>query len=173
MPTSDDWRGIGDWDDMDVPVDPKERAELRAIQRRRDNRPSAPRQQHNEWPEPEVALMVQLWQEGKTAAEISRQLGTRSRSSVLGRLNRMGLRRDDLTNTQTQRQSSQVRATFKPRRGRKVQQSIGSGKGRIADDRRRRPVETAEVLTFAPAAPVLIEDFDDVSLFDLHALLAA
>lgn len=169
MESLTDWRGIGDWDDMDVPVDPKERAELKAIARRRAARPEKARSQPNEWPPQEVALMVELWQEGKTAAEISRALGTRSRSSVLGRLNRMGLRRDDLTNVQTLRQSSQVRATFKPRRGRKVQQSIGTGKGRIADDRRR----SGEVLSFAPVAPVLIEDFDDVSLCDLHSLLAA
>lgn len=164
-----DWRGIGDWDDMDVPVDPKERAELKAIARRKAARGEKARAQPNEWPPQEVAVLVDLWREGKTAAEISRALGTRSRSSVLGRLSRMGMRRDDLTNAQTQRQSSQVRATFKPRRGRKVQQSIGTGKGRIADDRRR----SAVVLSFAPVAPVLLEEFDDVSLCDLHDLLAA
>jgi GcrA cell cycle regulator len=47
------------------------------------------------WTEPRVDQLKSLWSEGRSAAEIFRELGAKSRSAVIGKLHRLGL--SDLT----------------------------------------------------------------------------
>lgn len=167
----DDWRGAGDWDDMEVPRDAAERAELKRIEQDKARRAARPKKPTNEWPPAEVERMVSLWREGKTAQEISDLLGGRSRSAVLGRLSRLGLKRSDACETSIQSNALRRRATYKPKRGVKPRQSIGRGKGAVADSRRRSvSAATAEVIAF-PVTPALLEEFDAFEPQDLDWML--
>lgn len=172
-----DWKGVGDWDDMEVPVNGTDRYRLAYAEKRRADRlardAAKPKvsKPGREWPEDEINLLRKLWGEGKTASEISLLLGNRSRSAVLGQVSRLGLQRFDYGETSKQSSLRRSRATYKPRRGVKPKQSLGKGAGRIADSRpKTAPVVTAEVIDF-PALPDLIEVFDDLEGVDLMDLL--
>ncbi|UTC28899.1 cell cycle regulator protein [Brevundimonas phage vB_BpoS-Marchewka] len=166
-----DWRGAGDWDDMEVPVDPQERAELRRIAKVQARRAAQPKKPTHAWPQAEVDDMVRLWREGKTAQEISLIMGNRSRSAILGRLDRLGLKRGDAAETSKQCNALRRKATYKPKRGAKPRQSIGRGKGAVADSRRSVvPPASAEVIAF-PVTADLIEEFDAFEPQDLHWMI--
>lgn len=172
-----DWKGVGDWDDMEVPVNGTDRYRLAYAEKRRADRlardAAKPKvsKPGREWPEDEINLLRKLWGEGKSASEISLLLGNRSRSAVLGRVARLGLQRFDYGETSKQSSLRRSRSTYKPRRGVKPKQSLGKGAGRIADSRpRTAPVVTAEVIDF-PALPDLLEDFDAFDPLDLHLQL--
>ena len=166
-----EWRGAGDWDDMEVPVDAAERSELRRAAKVKARRDALPKKPHHAWPQTEVDDLVRYWKAGKTAQEISLLLGNRSRSAVLGRLDRLGLKRADASETCIQSNALRRKATYKPKRGVKPRQSIGRGKGAVADSRRNVvPPVTADVIEF-PATADLIEEFDAFDPLDLHWLL--
>ncbi|UTC29345.1 cell cycle regulator [Brevundimonas phage vB_BpoS-Bambus] len=168
---SRDWRGAGDWDDMEVPADPQERAELRRIAKVQARRAAQPKKPTHAWPQAEVDDLVRLWREGKTAQEISLLMGNRSRSAVLGRLDRLGLKRADDAETSKQSNALRRKATYKPKRGAKPRQSIGRGKGAVADSRRSVvPPASAEVIAF-PVTADLIEEFDAFEPQDLHWMI--
>lgn len=159
----DDWRGRGDWDDMDVPKDPKEAAYLRLLAKKRQRPKAEPRAQPNEWPQDEIDLLVKLWGEGLSATEISRHLGgRRSRCAVMGRINRMGLIRPEIYNETNQKKA---RAT-----GKRCRAGWSKGHNQLfaktdASERakrlwRRDPLDDT-VLTFA-VNDLLDETFDAV-----------
>lgn len=175
-----DWRGAGDWDDMEVPVDGRERYRLEYDRKRRVDKAerdaAKPKAcgKSRAWPDEDLALLKKLWMEGKTANEVSLLLGRYSRSAVLGQVHRSGLVRSD--SGETSRQSSVIRskATYRPKRGVKPRQSIGNGKGRIADARKTPALaetrDTAEVILFRETAD-LFEEFDDLDGVDLMGLV--
>jgi GcrA cell cycle regulator len=45
----------------------------------------------DEWAEAEIEVLVKGHADGVSASQISKQLGTRTRNAVIGKMNRMGL----------------------------------------------------------------------------------
>jgi len=44
-----------------------------------------------EWTDERIALLTRLWQEGQSASQVARQLGSVSRSAVIGKIHRLGI----------------------------------------------------------------------------------
>lgn len=165
----DDWKGAGDWDDMDLPADQLKRLRIKeALKARAEPK----KKRDNEWPQAEIDLMVRLWMEGRSASQISREMGTRTRNAIIGRVDRMGLVRADIFN-----RANQADAMAKNQRRSKGRRGQGWVKGnhhlfkgaplpRRAPNpgRKKLPEEldrTADVLLFRPP-DLLDEGFDTI-----------
>jgi GcrA cell cycle regulator len=44
-----------------------------------------------DWTEERIAMLTRLWQEGFSASQVARQLGSVSRSAVIGKIHRLGI----------------------------------------------------------------------------------
>ena len=64
----------------------------------------------SKWTEEQVKLLIDLWQSGYTARQISDKLGVFTRNAVIGKANRLGLSAPAKTNTR--REERVVDASF-------------------------------------------------------------
>jgi GcrA cell cycle regulator len=101
-----------------------------------------------EWTDADLETLTVLWKGGSTATEIARRLPGRSRSAVLGKISRLGLKRDVALNIINQkangaRQAKITNSRIRPEKALKPKVE--------------RPTQPAKIVAVAPPPPPPLE----------------